>query len=359
MQQERHRLSGVVLKVQGFLPKTLRGRLVWGAAGVFILSLAFAQPAVRPKREITLTAQGVPLSVADPKLDRVGDLRYLGGAWLKSEDKGFGGLSGLSIEERNGELRILGITDEGDKLTGRLVIQDGQLRGVDAAAMEPLVNLEGAPITGKSWGDAESVSRLPDGRVLVGFEHHHRIWAYGPGLTGPARVFDTPAALQKAPANGSLESIANWPDGRVLAITEQMRTEDGNFAAFLLQDGQWSALEWTASAPGFEASDATVLPSGDLLVLERLWSVLAPMDLRSRIVRVRGDSVKPGAVLKGELVAELRAPLTEDNFEGIAAYRDASGATRLLIVSDDNFSPAQRTLLLWFEMSEPSAAKIP
>jgi len=326
-------------------------------AGLLLLGLAFAQPVIRPKREITLTAQSVPLSEVDPKVDRVGQLRYLGGLSLRSEDKGFGGLSGLSVEDKDGELRILGITDEGDKFTGRLIIQNDQLRGVDEFTLEPLLNLEGAPIAGKSWGDAESVSRLPDGRVLVGFEQHHRIWAYGPGLTGPAHVFETPDALQKAPSNGGLESIANWPDGRVLAITEQMKNERGNLAAFLQQGGRWSTLEWTPSAPGFEPSDATVIPDGDLLVLERYWSPLAPLDIRSRIMRVRGDSVTAGAVLQGELVAESRPPLSEDNFEGIAAYRGANGATRLLIVSDDNFNRLQRTLLLSFEIVEPAAAE--
>jgi hypothetical protein len=273
---------------------------------------------------------------------------------LSSQDEGFGGLSGLSVEEEKGEIRILAITDVGDKVTGRLVIENDRLRGVDEAWIEPLLNLEGRPVAGKTMGDAESLSRLPDGRLLVGFEQRHRIWEYGPGLTGPARVFDTPAALQEAPSNGGLESIASWPDGRVLAITEQMKTDRGNFSAFLRQDGRWSALEWAGSAPGFEASDATVLPNGDLLVLERLWSVLAPTDLRSRIQRVKGDSVRGGAVLHGDLLAELRSPLSTDNFEGIAAYRGANGATRLLMVSDDNFNSAQRTLLFWFEMPEPT-----
>jgi len=343
------------LKVQGFLPKTLWGRLVWGAAGIFVLSLAFAQPAVRPKREITLTSQSVPLSVSDPKLDRAGGLRFLGGLWLKSQDEGFGGVSGLSAEEKEGELRILAITDQGDKLAGRVVFRNDRLAGVDAATIEPLVTLEGRPIAGKRVGDAESITRLPDGRVLVGFEQRHRIWAYGADLTGRAQIFETPAALASAPSNGGLESIASWPDGRVLAITEQMKTERGNFAAFLLQGGAWTSVEWTGSAPGFEPSDATVLPDGDLLVLERLWSPLAPMDIRSRIMRVKGASVKPGAVLQGALLAELRAPLTAENFEGITAFRGASGAARLLLVSDDNFNGAQRTLLLAFEISEPSA----
>ena len=343
------------MKVQGFLPKTLWGRVGWGAAGVFILSLAFAQPAVRPRREITLTAQSVPLAVADPDLDHVGGLRFLGGLWLKSPDEGFGGLSGLSAGERDGDLRIIAVTDEGDRLSGRVLFRDDRLAGVDAASIGPLTDTDGKPIAGKRLGDAESIARLADGRVLVGFERRHRIWAYGPELTGRAQVFETPKALLDAPSNGGLESVANFSDGRVLAITEQMKTERGNFAAFLLQGGAWTSVEWTGSAPGFEPSDAAVLPNGDLLVLERLWSALAPLDIRSRIMRVKGESVKPGAVLQGEVLAELRAPTTAENFEGITAFRSASGATRLLIVSDDNFNHAQRTLLLAFEISEPPA----
>ena len=295
--------------IQGVLPKSRWRRVAVAGAVILLLRFAFAQPTIRPKREITLTAQSVPLDAGDPKRDLVGGLRYLGGLWLQSEDKGFGGLSGLSVEEKEGEVRLLAITDQGDKLTGRLRLEGDRLRGLDELVMEPLVNPRGEPIAGKSWGDAESVSRLSDGRVLVGFEQRHRIWAYGPGLTAPARVFETPEALRKAKANGGLESIANWPDGRVLAITEQPWAAGGSITAFLLQAGRWSTLEWTPSSPGFEPSDATVLPDGDLLVLERFWSALAPMDLRSRIVRVKGNLIAPGAILQGTLVAELRAPL--------------------------------------------------
>ncbi len=331
--------------------KSAWGRLTGAAVGLGLIGLVFAQPAVRPGRKITLTSQTVPLSTAEPRTDQVGSLRFLWGVALRSEDKGFGGLSGLMVELEGDAPRIIAVTDQGDTFTARLALVDGQLRGVEAATIEPLVDPRGRPVSGKFLGDAESITRLPDGRILVGFERNHRIWAYGPGLTGPAKVFETPPALARAPSNGGLESLANWPDGRLLAITEQLKTESGNFAAFLLQRGMWTNLEWKGSAPGFEPSDATVLPNGDLLVLERLWSALAPGNLRSRILRVKGDSVKPGALLQGELVAELAAPLTTENFEGMAAFTDSRGATHLLIVSDDNFNGVQRTLLLLFEMT--------
>jgi hypothetical protein len=39
-----------------------------------------------------------------------------------------------------------------------------------------------------------------------------------------------------------------------------------------------------------------------------------------------------------------------DNFEGLAVERRPDGAVRIYIVSDDNFSSSQRTLLMVFEL---------
>jgi hypothetical protein len=39
-----------------------------------------------------------------------------------------------------------------------------------------------------------------------------------------------------------------------------------------------------------------------------------------------------------------------DNMEGLAMHRNAQGETILTLVSDDNFSPVQRTLLLQFAL---------
>jgi hypothetical protein len=41
-----------------------------------------------------------------------------------------------------------------------------------------------------------------------------------------------------------------------------------------------------------------------------------------------------------------------DNFEGLGLHRAASGETVLTLVSDDNFSPLQRTLLMQFTLLE-------
>ena len=47
-------------------------------------------------------------------------------------------------------------------------------------------------------------------------------------------------------------------------------------------------------------------------------------------------------------IATFRAPLSGDNFEGLAVRQEGE-KTFLYIVSDDNFSASQRTLLMKFE----------
>ncbi len=62
--------------------------------------------------------------------------------------------------------------------------------------------------------------------------------------------------------------------------------------------------------------------------------------------------IVPGARLDGAVVAVLRPPLTVDNLEGVAVRRGAAGGTLIYLVSDDNFNPLQRTLLLLFALEE-------
>ena len=51
----------------------------------------------------------------------------------------------------------------------------------------------------------------------------------------------------------------------------------------------------------------------------------------------------------GVELARLAPPLTVDNMEGISARQDSAGRTLIYLMSDDNYSVLQRTLLLMFE----------
>jgi hypothetical protein len=45
----------------------------------------------------------------------------------------------------------------------------------------------------------------------------------------------------------------------------------------------------------------------------------------------------------------MAAPLTIDNFEGVAAVLRPDGGIRVYLLSDDNGSPVQHTYLLTFD----------
>ena len=58
-------------------------------------------------------------------------------------------------------------------------------------------------------------------------------------------------------------------------------------------------------------------------------------------------------IIRGpDIEFKLAPPLNVDNFEGIAVQKEATGTTRIYLVSDDNYSSRQRTLLYVFEIRD-------
>jgi hypothetical protein len=96
----------------------------------------------------------------------------------------------------------------------------------------------------------------------------------------------------------------------------------------------------------FDISDCTLLPPGDLLLLERRYSPARGVAMRIR--RVSLGDIKPGALVDGKSLIEADRGYQIDNVEGIAVHRNAQGETVITLVSDDNFSIVQRNLLLQF-----------
>ena len=95
------------------------------------------------------------------------------------------------------------------------------------------------------------------------------------------------------------------------------------------------------------------MPSGDLIVLTRGFTLAGGVAVRLELVPA--DEVLPGAILRGRTLAEMKAPLTVDNFEGVDVRAGKDGETLLYLLSDDNFSRSQRTLLLMFALGAPPA----
>lgn len=305
-----------------------------------------ALPAPSRADAVSVRAKPLVLDNADPERRRVGRLEWRGGVELTSSDPRFGGLSALRIAADGA--RFIAISDVGWRVEGRLLFgSDGRLAGVEQVSLVPLLSRRGRALSelGKHESDAESLVLLPDGGILVGFEGDDRIARYPPG-GGPASLFAAPPGLQKAPSNAGLETLVRLADGRLLAITEGLEAGDGVRGWISGKKGAWQPFVWRTSG-GFVPTDATQLPSGDVLVLERRFP---PVGARLRLLPVA--AIKAGAVLDGSEIARLEGSLQVDNMEGIDARTGPNGETEIVLVSDDNYSFLQRTLLLMFRLVE-------
>jgi len=305
-------------------------------------AVAFADP-------IRLDAAPIELSPGQPAVRQVGKLTWRGGLHITSPDKRFGGYSGL---ERLPDGRLAAVSDVGHWLVFQPVFDmDGQLVGVFDGRIEPLKDENGQPFKTKRLADAESLRRDRNGALLVGFERQHRVLRYdGIGAAGKKLVGLADLAAQ--PYNGGIEAMAAWPDGRLLLISEQGRTDDGGLKAWLRARGEWHELSYAISGE-HQPTDAAALPSGDLLVLERRYGLFVTQG--TRIIRVPAQRVVPGGQLYGEVLADWEKPMSIDNMEAMAVARGPKdspddGAVLLWLLSDDNQSKSQRTLLMLFRL---------
>jgi hypothetical protein len=136
--------------------------------------------------------------------------------------------------------------------------------------------------------------------------------------------------------------------GTLIAMSERGLDPQGNLIAFLVggpTPGQFAVRRTN----DFDISDAVLL-GGDLLVLERKFSWASGVGIRIR--RIPLESVAPGALVDGPSIFDADLGQEIDNMEGIDAHVTAEGDTVLTMVSDDNFSLIQRTLLLQFTLVE-------
>ncbi len=165
---------------------------------------------------------------------------------------------------------------------------------------------------------------------------------------GLIALLDHPDQLETLRSNSGIEALATLSDGALFALAEG-RKEETESPAFLRRDGVWAELSYRRHG-GFRPSGAARLPGGDLLVIERSFNIIDGVAVRLR--RVAARTIVPGARLDGTAIAVLHPPLTVDNLEGVAVRRTAVGETLIYLVSDDNFSPLQRSLLLMFALEE-------
>lgn len=300
-----------------------------------------------------VTALPVALEPGNPGVARVGRLAFLNGFELSSDHPRFGGLSGLSVSPDGKRLRA--VSDRGYWVMAALTHDsEDRLIALDSWRGAPLLTPAGKP-TGLYEHDAEGLARDSRGSFLVSFEGKHRIWHYPTELNAPPKRVATPRDLRRAPVNGGLEGITVLSDGAILGITEKQANRDGSLKGWFMKARHAREFAYVP-ADGYSPTGVAAAPGGDVLLLERSFGLLR---MRVRIVRLPQERLrearrKPGTRVRGEVMADLQRPLSVDNFEGLALRRDRAGRVLLYVVSDNNFLPLQRTLLLQFRVIDDS-----
>ena len=304
---------------------------------------------------IEVNARAIPsFDTGDRSRVRFGSLEYRSGLVLTSRFRGFGGMSGFRLDPK-GE-RFIAVTDKGSWITGRIVYSGREMTGLGDVEAAPLLGPDGRPITARGWYDSESLA-LDGTLAYVGLERVNRILRYdlAKGFTrARGEEIAVPPALRKLPNNKGLEALVMVPKnlplaGTLIAFSERGLDADGNIMAFLI-GGRTPGQFGLRRSQNFDIADAVLLPSGDLMVLERKFSWLSGIAIRIR--RIPFKSVAPGAVVDGPTIFDADLGYESDNMEGIDAHITPDGDTVLTLVSDDNFSMLQRNLLLQFTLVE-------
>jgi hypothetical protein len=286
----------------------------------------------------------------DPSRRRFGALEFRGGLTLTSSFRQFGGLSALRLGADG--TRFLSISDKGRWFRGRIVYRDDHPAGLANVETAPMLGAGGVPLAQRGWYDSESLAQ--DGNTAyVGIERVQQIVRFDfgkAGLRARGQAIVVPPVFKTLPSNKGIEGLVLVPRGRplagtLIAFSERGLDSDGNLLAFLI-GGKTPGTLAIKRSDDFDVSDAALIPDGDLLILERKFSWTSGVAIRIR--RVGLDNIKPDALVDGPVLFEADMGYEIDNMEGLAVHRTSAGDVILTLISDDNFSPLQRTLLLQF-----------
>lgn len=347
-----------------------------------------------------------PLSIAEGSLAVVGDVVLPASNAPGQPRAEVGGLSGAYFDRTLN--RLYAVVD--DRLRPRVIAFDVGVTPApalvrrDSIALEPpeaqrTLDAEGlAPAPNGHWFVASEGDRRGQTRPVAGIHEYTRDGRFVRSLPLPAAYVGTdgsePSGMR---LNLSLEALSVSPEGRwVFGVLESSLLQDGPAATVdrgaivrmlvydlrnrvappreyaYLTDTMPRPDGWTPTDGDAGVVDVLALSETELLVLERGYVVedATPTSRRENTIRMyqvgldraaeitgRYSLVQtpPEALLRKRLVLDLATVASRlnerlrrlENFEAIAfGPRLPDGATTLLLISDDNFSPSQVTAMV-------------
>lgn len=271
----------------------------------------------------------------------LGPFAWRGGWHLESPNTLFGGYSALLTVD---DAKLLAISDSGNTL----------LLSEPDAPNRPALHIGAIGLgrsSAKASRDIEAATRdSRSGTIWLGWEGRNAISRHGADLSMQA-ILAQPG-MKDWPANTGAESLVRLADGRFVVLSEAFPSHfDGKDHAGLLFAGDPAegaqARSFTFEGPrGYRPTDMAQLPDGRVLVLMRRVAWPLPLRFAGLVVALDPATLRAGGTWRGKILAKLEPPLPVDNFEGIAVRPAPAGGSDVWIISDDNTSQFQRTLLL-------------
>lgn len=281
---------------------------------------------------------------------------FVGTFVWRDREEGFGGFSALEVTADG--LGLVALTDRGAFVQGRLIRDAaGHVAGVAAGPVTRLLADGAAPL--RKWRtDSEGLAMAPDGSLYVSFENAARVLHY-PRIGAEAENLPILPAFRDFPRNAGLEALAVDAAGTLYTLPERTGTRgarsilgdggndgEGPFPIYRYRDGIWDQPFSLPRRGALVPAGADIGPDGRLYILERQFHGVAGFSSRLR----RFVLTETG--LAEEHVLMTSEPGFHDNLEGVTVWRDASGALRATMISDDNFFPLQRTEIVEYRLPD-------
>ena len=305
-------------------------------------------PYVLPER-IDLGVSPVSWGTPDPA-DYFQPLKPVGLFELTSKDVRVGGLSGLDFLDDD---TLVAVSDQGALVWIDIVGDDGQ-PGTTAYATF-LKDEDGQPLDGKRLTDAEGVAWNGE-TLFISFERTHRVLAYDIEACGamargiPYLAFEPTDFLpdRSIKDNNGIEGLASFGTDRLILGIETRNGADGMIGV----SGPDGSVRFDQ---GVRAPEIMLLTGLDYISDEaeagRLYSLFRSYDpIRGNRIALQVSPVDAnGEIGPARRLTLFGTDVTVDNFEGIAVQPVSAQTDRIFVISDDNFSSRQRTLLAVYE----------
>ena len=284
-----------------------------------------------------------------------GSLEFVGGLEMTSKSRDFGALSAFRFLKAGSD--FIGVADTGYWFFGT-VARDADRRpvGIQNFRMQQMVDQSGQPIDEKWEVDAEGLA-VKDGIATVGFERNHRVAQFRidpENMKAPYRQLDFLVPARELRQNRGFETVTHanangQHQGGLVVVSEKSLDKSGNIYAAIIE-GPHKGVFTVKRNGDFDITDGAFLPDGDLLLLERSFTMAGGLKMRLR--RIYGESVEKGAVADGPVLLDADMGYQIDNMEGLDVWTRDDGAVMVSLISDDNHSILQRNLYLEFVLHQ-------